>query len=442
VEIGIRLISINSIILKKIYTQLLAIMFVCVCLQASAQSIKKYVEQNAVPVKTVITTDSDDFVDLKNFSDAVGNSRIVMLGEQDHGDAPAFLAKTRLIKYLHEKKGFDVLAFESDFFALNYAWDGLQKDTSSIDSFLMRNIFPIWTVCDACENLFYHYLPSTFTTKNPLQVSGFDNQMALEYSWHHLNKTLDSFFRAKSFPVVKTKDYTYLMPMLDSLRKFAYLKDSARDLLRPKLDSVINYFAIVQQEADSILNKNDFWLQVINTYSAYLKEMKEGDFAVGNTIRDKQMAANLKWLCNIKYPDKKIIVWAASAHIQKGLDLPDKKFSFTNMGIALSEDSAFKNQTYILGFASATGTEGRLTMKSYKVARPLAKSFETWINNDYAYAFIDFSKFNRQYPTFNKPFYMKGTRHFYSKRVWNKAFDGIFFIRKMYPCKNILKKKI
>lgn len=407
-----------------------------------AQSIKEYVEQNSVPINTITSSDTDSFSDLKSFGDAIGNSRIVMLGEQDHGDAPTFLAKTRLIKYLHEKKGFNVLAFESDFFALNYAWDKLEKNTTSIDSFLMRNIFPVWTVCDACENLFYNYVPSTFATTNPLQMSGFDNQIILDYSWYHFTHALDSFLRSNNFPVVDTKDYGFMMPMLDTLRKFPYLKDSAKNFLRPKLDSVFDYFSIVQQEANNTLSKNSFWLHVIDSYFAYLKQLREADdFAAGNTIRDEQMAENLKWLCNIKYPAKKIIVWAASAHIQKGLDLPDKKFSFTDMGILFTGDSSLEKQTYILGFTSAKGNAGRLTMNnSYNIARPLANSFETWIK-DFDYAFVDFYNFNKQYPAFDKPFYMKGTRHYYSKRLWNKAFDGIFFIRNMYPCKNILKKE-
>ena len=86
--------------------------------------VKKFVEQTAVSIST-IDPDSTNFSDLDVIGNAIGDSRIVMLGEQDHGDAPTFLAKTRLIKYLHEKIVFNVLAFESDFFGLNYGIENL-----------------------------------------------------------------------------------------------------------------------------------------------------------------------------------------------------------------------------------------------------------------------------------------------------------------------------
>lgn len=428
---------------KYYYTQpcMLLLMVVCFCLRLPAQSIKNYVEQHTLPVQFIENRQDDAFADLEAFGNAVGDSRIVLLGEQDHGDAPTFLAKTRLVKYLHEKKGFDVLAFESDFFALNYAWDKLEKQQALIDSFLMRNIFPIWTFCDACENLLYSYIPSTFNTNAPLQVSGFDNQMILDYSWHHLSSTLDSFLRANNFPAVHAANYDSLLSQMDRLRKFSYLNDSGRNALRPEMQRAILAFTGIQQQADSLLAKDDFWLMVIHSYMPGLKQLYETNYAEQNTIRDEQMAKNLAWLCKVKYPDKKIIVWAASAHIQKGADVIQNKFDFINMGLRFINDTLLKKETYFLGFTSATGTAGRLTMKdSYKVAKPLANSFEKWVNEDYAYAFTDFSAFNNQYPGFNSPFLMKGTRHYYIKRVWNKAFDGVFFIRNMYPCKNIFKQ--
>ncbi len=65
-----------------------------------------------IPLKSIDPNETD-FADLDGFGKAVGDARIVFLGEQTHGDGATFHAKTRLIKYLHETKGFDVLAFES-----------------------------------------------------------------------------------------------------------------------------------------------------------------------------------------------------------------------------------------------------------------------------------------------------------------------------------------
>src|SRR5689334_16332420 len=78
------------------------------------REIKKYVQANVAPI-SFIDPDSTDYSDLEIIGDAIGEARIVMIGEQDHNDGPGYFAKIRLIKYLHEKKGFNVVAFEGDF---------------------------------------------------------------------------------------------------------------------------------------------------------------------------------------------------------------------------------------------------------------------------------------------------------------------------------------
>ena len=110
-------------------------------------NIKRYVQQNMIEISSV-QPDSTNFSELEKIGNAIGDAKVVMLGEQDHGDAPTFLAMSRLIKYLNEKKGFNVLAFESDFCSMNYDWDLVKNGKMNIDTFILSNIYRIWTRCE------------------------------------------------------------------------------------------------------------------------------------------------------------------------------------------------------------------------------------------------------------------------------------------------------
>ena len=76
------------------------------------KGIKKHVKENLHIVKSIDPLDTD-FEDLSAIGDAIGDAKLVLLGEQCHGDGATFAAKSRLIKYLHEKKGFNILAFNA-----------------------------------------------------------------------------------------------------------------------------------------------------------------------------------------------------------------------------------------------------------------------------------------------------------------------------------------
>jgi hypothetical protein len=78
-----------------------------------------YLKKHAIPVRSIDAEDGNS-ADLEPLREVIGNRRIVMLGESTHGDGATFAAKIRLIKFLHERMGFDVLAFESGFY-IRYA---------------------------------------------------------------------------------------------------------------------------------------------------------------------------------------------------------------------------------------------------------------------------------------------------------------------------------
>jgi erythromycin esterase len=62
------------------------------CLLHTARSqndIEQYVHEHAFPIAS-INHDSTNYADLQVIGKAIGNARVVMPGEQEHGDAATF----------------------------------------------------------------------------------------------------------------------------------------------------------------------------------------------------------------------------------------------------------------------------------------------------------------------------------------------------------------
>jgi len=64
---------------------------------------------------TIHSIDINDTVynDISFLDDILQDKRIVLLGEQTHSDGTVFEAKSRIIRYLHEKLGYNVVLYES-----------------------------------------------------------------------------------------------------------------------------------------------------------------------------------------------------------------------------------------------------------------------------------------------------------------------------------------
>lgn len=424
--------------LKKGFSLVTLLLGISITVTAQEQ-LKQYVQQNAVEVKT-IHPDSTDNADLEAIGNAIGNAKIVMLGEQDHGDAPTFLAKTRLIKYLHEKKGFNVIAFESDFFGLNEGWRQLPKQKNYIDSFLSGNVFGIWSGCDACTSLLYNYIPNSFQTDHPLQVTGFDSQQILSYSNRKLTKALDSVIKALELPLATSPEYQ--PGILHTIDTIAHSYNLPSDTV--SFNKRAYYLQLLKDQLLAKLPADNFWVMVAdNLIYSNIQYSKRREYSVYMNARDGQMGRNLQWLSRVKYPNEKIIVWAHNFHVSKYSGHYPENFlnDVMAMGSVFTNDAELMKQTYILGFTSYEGEAGRITMRKYAVEKPTSNSFENWINKSYNYAFVDFSQYNNRYPGAKDAFYMKGSikapYHRNHKAVWSRIFDAVFFVRTMYPCKMV-----
>jgi erythromycin esterase len=353
-----------------------------ISLFASGQKeIKNYIQERTRQIVS-IDPENSSFEDLESIGKAIGEARIVMLGEQDHDDAPGYFAKTRLIKYLHEIKGFNVVAYEDDFFNINYNWELVKKGKLHIDSFIKKNISITWSSCGMSSPFFRKYLPSILKTEHPLEISAFDNQTATQKTLPFL----DSVMRSLKLRIVQSPEYSSkIAPLLSNWH--IYTNDTVFT------DRIIEYYTIIKAQMLERLPNNDFWILTVDNLiqeNIQFRNWKKDTWKDRNT-RDRQMAINLKWIAEVKYPDQKIIVWAHNYHVSKHSEHYPKKLlnEAKMMGSIFTEDSSWKNNTYIIGFTSYEGTAGRTFDKKYKVSRPKSNSFENWISKDYKYAFVD-----------------------------------------------------
>jgi len=416
----------SKIICMKMFFLFTALLFTVTGFSQS--TVESYVKANTHPVVSINIHDDQD-EDLEVIGRAIGDARIVSLGEQDHGDAPAFTAKTRLVRYLHEKKGFNVIAFESDFYSIVRAQDEAMVKGRLPMKLMKGNLFSIWTAANECTDLF-NYIDSSYKSSTPVILTGFDSQ--LHGTVRANNYSSDMRARLQQAGSRFTEQ---IVPLFDYIQRY-YPLHAGKVIPSDSLlyfDQIVDSINLeLQSLPDSSFTKAA--MRSLRGYTLQHIYMAKGDYET-ETSRDKQMAENLLWLYRYKYPDEKIIIWAHNYHIARNTfdAFPSRKYGkHYSMGNELAK--VLKDTMYILGFTSYKGKAGRLMVKPFKVPDPKKNSIETWMaGNDPAYAFVDLRTFRSANPEDKTTFFMKGKFHTNAEAIWTDVFDGVFYIRDMYP---------
>ncbi|HEX7238983.1 MAG TPA: erythromycin esterase family protein [Longimicrobiaceae bacterium] len=294
-----------------------------------------WAEANHRPVRSLT---SNNFADLEFLRPLLQGKRIVQLGESSHGVAEYSEAKTRLIKFLHQEMGFEVLAFESGLYECWQAERNLSGGTAA--NALRDCLFGVWWVQEAAP--LFDYLAVTRSTARPLRLAGFDVQQSGRAS-----SGRPRFLRE----LVATVDPVYAdsVARVDSV--FAARTGQSAALARAYLATEGDRLAAFYAELTAFLERNHDAIarassdrpeavriatQAARQTPVLIRMLRAPDADAGTPIRDRGMADNLEFLLQQMYPGKKVIVWAHNFHIRHGATVGTPP-GYETMGVWVSQ---------------------------------------------------------------------------------------------------------
>jgi erythromycin esterase len=401
----------------------------------------QWLQANAHPIRTLSAADRD-FSDLQPLKAAIGNARVVLLGEPSHGDGTTFLAKARLIAFLHQEMGFDVLAWESGLWDVRQVWQHVQAGEGVIPA-SRRGIFTLWTQSQEVLPTL-DYVQETVGTARPLELAGFDSQTTGTLATDSLHLLMERFARRIGSPVPDDPEWPAAAATLHHLAETLDVgaKPPEADQLR-----LLRLLAALRADAAAKAGTDRdalYWAQVLESTISLAQMMwaaSPGFFGAQEAnLRDAQMARNLVWLANVWYPGKKIVVWAANTHVARSVEQlkavdGSRPYQATGWVTHMGGEvyAALGTQMYAIGFTAATGVYARLGLAPQALPPVPPGSLEARFQEaGMVSAFLDF----RSAPAggewlrnvFAWPLFYDDL-----KGDWTAVFDGMVFTRDMTP---------
>jgi erythromycin esterase len=329
---------------------------------APGDALQTWIAEHAIAVRSIDPMD-EDFSDLEPLMDAIGSARVVQLGEPSHGAGSTFAAKARLVKFLHRRMGFDVVAWESGLDDVRLTQAGMRGGDDPVTA-AQRGILTVWSNAEEVRSLF-DYVKASQGTMRPLEMVGIDMQVTAPGTDERVAAGLRSFAAALRDSelrgnVGKLVDRTIAAyerlhaRLVERQRK--RVEASKAGLSGKALDEAIKTWEQEEGEKrrptrtdfDDFLGAAGGLLTAISKDSAafeHVHGVREVAFmertienlrgrgasvfdgersdpppadvrtSNGWNRRDALMAGNLRWLMEQVYPDRKVIVWAHNAHV-------------------------------------------------------------------------------------------------------------------------------
>ena len=284
---------------------------------ALAQAVLAQIKEIAAPLAT--TDPTGGLGDLAPVGVAVGDARLVALGEASHGTREFFQMKHRLLEYLVTQKGFTVFAMEANWPETEAVDRYIKTGQGDPKAALAGLYFWTWNtqeVLDLIEWMrAYNAAPGVHPT---LSFTGFDMQtpdVALARVEAYLRQVAPAEVPAlrKSYAplralMARQASRRTTFPAPPSPAVAASCRAGAAAVLA-RMDA--RREAYVQASSAGAFGDARQNALIV----AQATEEMTVTFQEGGEGRNRAMAANIRWLTDWKYPGQKMVLWAHNGHV-------------------------------------------------------------------------------------------------------------------------------
>jgi erythromycin esterase len=399
-----------------------------------------WLRDNAHRVRTLDPGDVD-FSDLQFLTDALSGVRVVVLGEGDNGGGTDVLAKTRLVKFLHERMGFDVIAFPAGIHSSSAAWRAFQAGMNPREA-MLKSVFGVLARSTQADDLM-RYLAARSATGRPLELAGFDSQFT-GTAGGTLVPELKAFLSKEGIRNALSDDESVPSRVLAGTIGGKFGSGSMLPSVDEQRETVAALMSTALDVERRVANREGmWWAQTLRSTAVQiglaLNNARGGVSAAEYTTgHARQMAENVKWLANTAYRDRKIIIWAHTVHAIRSSQLASRSKALPyTVGDGLSE--ILGDRAFAIGLTSYDGRSHVVTgaddyYQDLIPAQSALVDFETLMNAaGHSMAFVNLRTARARGDWLGGRFIARLLYLVPDDAEWSRGLDGLLFIRTQQP---------
>jgi erythromycin esterase len=259
---------------------------------------------------------------LQPIFDAIGDARIVLLGEASHGTHEYYTWRAHITRYLVEEKGFSCIAVEGDWpdaYRLNRFIKGYDTDNKSAYKVLQGfQRWPTWMWANWEIVALADWLQDH---NKALPADGKVGFYGLDvYSlWESLDNILGYLRKADpaALPAAEAAFQCFEPYRAEEGRAYARASQLVPEICQQEVVELLKMIRqrlpLYDSDYEHVFNLEQNALVAVHA-EQYYRAMVRGGAASWN-LRDRHMAETLERLLTFHGPDSKIVVWAHNSHI-------------------------------------------------------------------------------------------------------------------------------